>query len=156
MHRLTFPFVFAVTTTAETHSVGVATFRITPIFDNLSNSCFRSSLRAIGTLRVGSWTGWIFLSISRGELSIQSALSCEHILVLRHVVFHLRTFTLHAFQVHCMNILFFFQLAIEYVHWLSNPEWIPCSINSKKLSAVPFIVLWVNDLESFLAQRFSF
>ena len=46
-----------VTTTAEIHSVGVSTSLITPIFDHLSNSCSRGSLRALDTHRVGSGTG---------------------------------------------------------------------------------------------------
>ena len=65
MHSLTWPFLFVVITTAEIHSVGESTFRINEISDSLSNSCFRGSLKTIGTLRVVSWTGWTFWSISR-------------------------------------------------------------------------------------------
>ena len=57
MHSLTLPFFVAVTTNAEIQLVGVSTFRITPISDNLLSSCFRGSLRAMGTFREGSWTG---------------------------------------------------------------------------------------------------
>ena len=124
------------------------------MLDNWSNSCLSGSLRPTGTLLVGSWTTCTVWSISRCSCPY-SFPSAEKTSLYRERQSSFLKSPLNSIAVHGKYILFLIVSSGRCSLALKPRMDLHAPLTIRNSMLLRLLVLWVQHLERFAAQRFN-